>query len=364
MATKSSEVKTDTQRVDVPAGAASAPALVAEVSAQGPLTPTSVANLAADLVGRSTTLASDGAETPPPPAAKSDVTDALTKGGPAFGSFLKSIGMAVADTQAALDKTMGETAKMLSTTTVEIAQAYQQVLDENGELDEEAPGSGAVMTKMPLIAFVPVTAYQIMQLHLTADMDVSEFNTTNGFNIKKDHVGFDVNANANYGIFSGFNAHADTALKTTFDNDSERRFTGENKAAGKLHMEATIEPRHDIQLPKPYLVQKGPKLRLTVLERKDITSDPADPTKVTGRTVTISAHLAKQDGSNLKGKSLDVACDGNFVCTVANNGVTGEDGTVRITVERSGLTPESNTPVTTSVRASMKLVTANTTISL
>ncbi|HEX8432826.1 MAG TPA: hypothetical protein VF625_16190, partial [Longimicrobium sp.] len=126
MATKSSEVKTDTQRDNAPAGAASAPALVAEVSAQGPLTPTAVANLAADLVGRTTSLASDDtAEAPPPPAAEADVSDALGKGGPAFGTFLKSIGMAVADTQAALDKTMGETAKMLSTTTVEIAQAYQ-----------------------------------------------------------------------------------------------------------------------------------------------------------------------------------------------------------------------------------------------
>ncbi len=50
----------------------------------------------------------------PVQAASADVTDEVEKLGPAFGSFVKSVGLAVAEAQTALDKTLVDTAKALS----------------------------------------------------------------------------------------------------------------------------------------------------------------------------------------------------------------------------------------------------------
>ncbi len=359
MATKTVENKPDTTPVSP-----TSPALVSE----GAVTPANVSALATDMIGMATRLASD--EEDAVKAAEADVTDELQKGGPAFGSFLRSVGLAVAETQAALDKGLAETAKMLSSTTLEIPAAFVQELDDKGEVkegekDENGNLPGALMQKLPLIAIMPPTAYAFRQVHLTADMDVSEFNTANGFNIKKNHVDWDLNAEASYGLFSGFGGSADTQLKTSFHNDSERRSNSEDKAAGKLHMEATLEPRHDIVIPKPVMIQKGPKLRLNVVKREelDAANAPAtDPKAIVKRVVTINAKLVKQNGEPLVG-DLDVTCDAGFVCDTGT-GTTANDGTLEIKVERSGLTPESSNPVSTVVRGRMKLVTADIVINI
>lgn len=361
MATKTAET-----RPEATTASATSPTLVSD-AAGTQVTPGNVTGLAVDMIGMATRLAGDE---DPVAAAQADVTDELEKGGPAFGSFLRSVGMAVAETQAALDKGLAETAKMLSSTTLEIPAAFVQELDDQGQVKEQEKDSegnlpGALMQKLPLIAIMPPTAYAFRQVHLTADMDVSEFNTANGFNIKKNHVGWDLNAEASYGLFGGFNASADTQLKTTFDNDSERRFTSEDKAAGKLHMEATLEPRHDITIPKPVLIQKGPKLRLNVVKREEFDAagvKATDPKLVAKRVVTINAKLVKQNGDPLVG-DLDVTCDAGFVCDTGA-GTTASDGTLEIKVERTGLTPESNNPVSTVVRGRMKLVTAEVVINL
>lgn len=327
------------------------------------LTPQAVTALAQELVGLTTTLQ---ATTPPPPvtASQADITDELTKGGPAFGTFLKSVGMAVADTQKALDEALVSTSEKLATTTIEVPVIYEQVLDDTGAPSDE---SKPIMQKLPLISFIPPTAYAFTQVHLTADMDVSEFNTANGLNIKKSNTNFNLNAKARYGL-TGFGASGGTNLDIKSDSDNQYRSNSEDKAAGKLHMEATLEPRRDIQLPKPFLVQKGPKLRLTAQPAQgyDAATPPvatSDVTKIVKREVTVEAYLTKQDGAALAG-DLDVVCDGPVAIDAGSGKTDATTGKLTIKIIRTGMTPESNVPISTVVRASMGLVSASVAISI
>lgn len=297
-------------------------------------------------------------------AAQASVVDELAKGGPAFGAFLRSVGLAVAETQAALDKTLVETSKALSEAKVQTVAMFTQELKEDGTFDKATP----ITEELPLIAFVQPTAYQFTQVHLTADMEASEFNTANGFNIKKDSTDFNFNAQGSYSMFGGFGGSAGTDLTIKSDETKERKSSSERKAAGKLHMEATLEPRPAFALPQPFVVQKGPKIQLMVTDRKELDKDgneTTDPKLVTQRTVTAVATLLDKDGKAVATRALDVACDSTAISlAVADGGKTTTDGTLTITLKRTGLTADTIAPVNAVLRVSMNLVNASVPVSV
>ena len=339
----------------IPAGLANALAGV---------TPADVAALATQIAGLSTQT--QGETVTPVTSAEANVTNEIADAGPAFGTFLRSIGMAVADTQKALDLSMVQTAEALSKQSVKIAAVFEQVVDDDGQLGD----SQVHMADVPLITLVTPNALSFTQVHVTADMEVEEFTNAKGLKIKKNHTDFNLNARAKYSMFGGFGASGGTNLNVTSDGHEENTSDASDKAAGKLHMEATIEPR-EIPIPQPFVVQKGPRLRLVPGERRDLKADgtPATtPADVKMRELTITAYLVKADGAPLAG-TLQVTCDAAFPFTVATTNskanTTAEDtGILTIKVTRTGLTPETLGLQNTTVRASMGLVTASTDIAI
>lgn len=334
-------------------------------SALANVTPTDVVNLATQIVGLGTeTQAAQTLQAVT--SAEANVTNEIADAGPAFGTFLRSIGMAVADTQKALDMSMVQTAEALSKQSVKIAAVFEQVVDDTGELG----ASKVHMLDMPLITLVTPNALSFTQVHVTADMEVEEFTNAKGLQIKKNHTDFNLNAKAKYSMFGGFGASGGTNLNVTSDGHEENTSDASDKAAGKLHMEATIEPR-EIPIPQPFVVQKGPRLRLVPGSRKDLKADnteTTDPTLIKSREVTITAQLVRADGSPLSGK-LQVTCDGAYPFTVTTqhasaNTTATDTGELTIKVMRTGLTPETLAPQKTMIRASMGLVTASTEISI
>jgi hypothetical protein len=292
----------------------------------------------------------------------SDITDELEKGGPAFGAFLKGVGLAVADTQTALDQTLVSTAEALSKTQIDVIAVFEQVINDDGGMEK-----GEVhIQKLPLVNYLMPTAYQFSRVYLTADMSVSEFNAANGFNIKSTSAS--VQANASYSMFGGFSGGISGGVSHT--DVSGGTSTSVDTAAGKLHMEATLEPRHDIELPRPFIIQKGPKLRLLIGSRDDIVeqvTDPADSSKtvnkVTGRKVTLTAELNGTNGGPLEGKLLQVSCD-NPVLSYTASGTTAANGRVIITVERKGAAFDPATILNATVRVWLNLVSSSMPITL
>lgn len=341
----------------IPAGLASALANV---------TPADVAALATQIVGLGTeTQAAQALQ--PVTSAEANVTNEIADAGPAFGTFLRSIGMAVADTQKALDLSMVQTAEALSKQSVKIAAVFEQVVDDQGQLGP----SQVHLQDMPMITLVTPSALTFTQVHVTADMDVEEFTNAKGVQIKKNHTDFNLNAKARYSMFGGFGASGGTNLNLISDGEDQHTSDASDKAAGKLHMEATIEPR-EIPIPQPFVVQKGPRLRLVPGSRKDFKEDgvtaATQPADIKSREVTITAQLVKHDGAPLAGR-LQVTCDGAYPFTVttqnpAANTTAADTGELTIKVTRTGITPETVAPQKTMVRASMGLVTAATEIAI
>lgn len=297
-------------------------------------------------------------------AAESDITNELEKGGPAFGSFVGAVGTSIADAQAKLDKTFIETAQALSKETVKVVSVFEQVIDDDGKLTE-----GKIHeSELPLINFITPTAYKWSRVFLTADMQVSEFSAESGMNIQSRSTSFNIGARASYGLFSGFNAGGNTNFSTSSFGQELTASAQTDSAAGQLHMEATLEPRDDIRPPQPYVLQKGPTLKLLIERIEDITGTAPSgggPAPVLGRKATIRAELRTQNGGPNTGKSIDTVLSESGLA-VTSTGETDEKGNTTLTVERRNPVNDGTpgAPVAFMVRAQFGLISDSLGLSL
>ncbi len=293
------------------------------------------------------------------------VKDELERGGPAFGAFIKSVGLGAAAAQKELDQDLVETAKAISATNIDVIAVFEQVIDDNGNLLDGKPHQ----TKLPLINYLMPTAYQWSRIFLTADMQVSQFSSENGFNIQSHSDNFSSGIRGNASMFgfgvSGF-------AQGGFSNQSRSGgfSTSQSTAAGQMHLEATLEPRPDVGLPKPLIIQKGPQLRMTINNKSDMleTPPPAPPAvaKVVGQSMIIQCHLNKTDGTPNTGKPIDFRLSEPLITysTIADPAggtdsgmTTNTKGDVWILLKREGPAYDKNKVLSAIATVSFGLVT-------
>lgn len=293
-------------------------------------------------------------------AADSSVTDELSGGGVAFGEFVKSVGLAVAAAQTELDKTLVSTAKELSNTSIDTVAVFeQQIKDDDGTMDK-----GTVhIQKLPLTNYLMPTAYNWRRVFLEANMNVQEFNARSGFNIQQKSFSADARIRGSYGMLGGsISGSAGFAYGQSSSNVDASVST--DVAAGTLHMEATLEPRDDVALPRPFVLQKGPTLQLLVGARKAIHQDNDETKPVIGQKVDLTAHLKKTDGSDNSGKDLSISISEPLLTYETTASKTDANGEVKLTVKREGAAFDPTTPLKAIVRVSFGLVTSSVGISL
>ncbi|WP_175471792.1 hypothetical protein [Geodermatophilus telluris] len=281
--------------------------------------------------------------------ADSDVTDEINRGGPALGSLMKAIGKVVPASQRGMDEVSVATAQSLSNTSIDVVAIYEQVVNKNGEMEDGRP----IIQKLPLINYVMPTFYQWTRVHMQADMQVSEFNSENGFNVKgkRSSVDLNLNGNAGFGLIGGGLGLSNGSIGGGLDfsaSEFERGTTATNsvdRAAGQLHLEATLEPRPDITLPRPLIVQKGPRLRVTASGVEQIQgSSPQPPPPgttpqptVVGRRVKLSAEFRDLDGQPIADAPLEVRVSQPLLGIVASNDSrTDAEGRLEIQINREG----------------------------
>jgi hypothetical protein len=292
-------------------------------------------------------------------AADASVKDELSGGGVAFGEFVKSVGLAVAAAQTELDKNLRETAKQLSETQIDVVAVFEQVTnDDDGSMADGVPH----LQKLPLINYLMPTAYAWKRVHLEADMNVQEFNTRSGFNIQQNSFAAGAGVRGGFGLFgAGFSASAYANYSN--NNTSVDSSNSLNYAAGKLHMEATLEPRSDVELPKPFVLQKGPKLELQVGSRKPVPAE-GNPKEIVGQEVQLTATLSKTDGKpHDKGKALSVTVSDPML-SYSSPGTTDDQGEMQIVVSRRVVDQADDKPVQALVRVSFGLVTSTAGIAI
>ena len=284
-------------------------------------------------------------------AAESDVTGELSGGGVAFGEFVKSVGLAVAAAQSELDKTLVKTAKDLSETEINTVAIFeQQIKDDDGTMDK-----GVVhIQKLPLTNYLMPTAYQWSRVYLEADMNVQEFNSRSGFNIQQKSFSADARVSGSGSMF-GFSASGTAGVSYGQSSSGADASYGQDVAAGKLHMEATLEPRGDVELPRPFVLQKGPRMQLLVGERQPIM-DTSDPPKQIGQKVKLTAVLQKTDGSKMDAdKPLSLSISEPTLNYTAS-GKTDSNGKMDIEVTRTGAAFDPANPIRAMIRVSFGLV--------
>lgn len=286
-------------------------------------------------------------------AGESDVTDEAGKTAVAFGDFVRNVGMAVAAAQEQLDTTLRLTAKQLSEQKIEVAHTFEQVLDDKGELTNQGQ---AKLQALPLINYIMPTAYQWSRVYLEANMTVQEFNSKSGFDIqsKSKSGGFGLRGGFGATGFSagGFGGFGGSSAQTSVQNG----FSMDN-AAGTMRMEATLEPRADIELPKPIILQKGPTITLTsavtnklgtVPPATDQNPNPVAP--VIGREATITVTVKKHTGLANAGVDIDYSVDQPTINHTTVGGLTTSNtGVVTLKLTREGAGFDANAPLPTNV---------------
>lgn len=296
-------------------------------------------------------------------AGESDVTDEIAKGGPAFGAFLLKVGEAVAESQKKLDETLVTTAKALSETTIDVIAVFEQQLkDSDGQMDK----GNIQIQKLPLVNYLMPTAYNFSRVYLQADMKVSEFNGANGFNIKGSSNTFSASAKASYGLIGGFGASGGMSFGHASYQNAGEVSVSQDSAVGSIHMEATLEPRTNIELPRPFILQKGPKVQVRIDSSADLMgtapSGGGAAPKI-GRQLVIKATLRKTDGTPHSAQQLQVSIsDPQFNRDAV--AATDANGETSITIKNEWGTGATSEPARKQATVSVSFGLASQTIGI
>jgi hypothetical protein len=294
-----------------------------------------------------------------------EVTDELAKAGPAFGDFVEKIGLAVAKAQTELDKTFVATAKELSSQKIKVISVFEQQLkDADGTLEK-----GVIHeSELPLINYLMPVGYKWSRVYLESDMKVSEFKSDVGFKIQSKSTSVGASAKASYGLIGGFGASGSASFSHSQSETGVAASTSVDTAAGSMHMEATLEPRNDITLPQPFILQKGPRLQVTLesmkLLQREEGQDPDKKIVVYGREAEIKVSLFQKDGAANKQKQIEFKIDQPQVLIDAPSTKTSDTGEMTIKLTRQGPAFDPTKPLSTTLRVWFGFVAETITLSL
>jgi hypothetical protein len=273
--------------------------------------------------------------------ANTDVSGQLATAGLAFGDLVKLTGQAVADTQQTLNKTAADSTSTLAKTLVDVVAVQEIDYDDSGNVI----GAQAFTQQLPLIDFVDPVLYQWSQVRLQGRFVASQFATSSATDTSTFK---DVNDSGQAGLFiflgGGF---------TTVQYDSTSTHVDTNlrleSSVGLMRMNAILDPRHDIGVPKPRQAVVGPRIQIDAGPIADV--GPAGA--ATSRTMEVVITYAKSDGTPIAGKVLSIDTPGVGWTYKAGVDTTDGGGQVTAVLSRAfvGDTPDrSPIDVVVSVR--------------
>jgi len=281
--------------------------------------------------------------------ANTDVSGQLSTAGMAFGDLVRLTGAAVASTQQQLNKTAADSTSALAKTLVNVIAVQEVDYDDDGTVTD----SKTFMSQLPLIDVVDPVLYQWSQVQLQGRFTASQFAATSSTDTTS-NSGSSGNGQAGVQLFlgGGYNNfqvdNSSTSLDTNFRVES---------SVGLMRMNAILEPRHDIGVPKPRQAVVGPQISIDAGPIADV-GNPA-----TSRTMEVVVTYLKADSTPISGKELSIDTQG--VGWSYKGGVTTTDGTGALTIVLSrqfvGDTPD-RTPADFVVSVRKGIVGESTTV--
>jgi hypothetical protein len=277
--------------------------------------------------------------------ANTDVSGQLATAGLAFGDLVKLTGQAVADTQQTLNKTAADSTSTLAQTLVDVVAVQEVDYDDNGNIT----GAKSFTQNLPLIDYVDPVLYQWSQVRLQGKFMASQFATTSSSDSSNLSTSDD---SGQAGLFivlgGGYTSvqldESSTHVDTNFRMES---------SVGLMRMNAILEPRHDIGVPKPRQAVVGPRIAIEAGPIANVGPNNAP----TSRTMEVVLTYTKADDTPIAGKTLSIETPG--VGWSYKSGVDQTDGSGQVTIvmERAfiGDTPDY-TPIDVVVSARKGLV--------
>jgi hypothetical protein len=283
--------------------------------------------------------------------ANTDVSGQLATAGLAFGDLVKLTGQAVADTQQTLNKTAANSTSTLAKTLVDVVAVQEVDYDDSGNVTQ----SQSFTQNLPLINFVDPVLYMWREVRLQGRFTASQFASTSSTDTTT-HTGDDSSAEAGLFIVLGGGYTNFQSDRTSTNLDTNFRI---ESSVGLMRMNAILEPRHDIGVPKPRQAIVGPRISIEAGPIADVGPQNAP----TGRTMEVVIAYEKADGTPIAGKTLSIETPGVGWSYKGGVSQTDGDGLVTAVLSRAfiGDAPDLS-PIDVIVSARMGLVGASATM--
>jgi hypothetical protein len=292
------------------------------------------------------------------PTFTTNAGNSLAAAGSDFGTLIKGVGNAVAQTQVDLTKTSVDSTSALASTIVDVIAVQETTYDDNGNIAE----SKAFTQKLPLIDFIDPVFYQWTQVRLQGRFLISEIataaNATSSRFTSKDN-------SQQHGLFVILGG-GQTSDSWTYGTSQVSTHTDQAQAVGIARMYAQLNPRTNVGVPKPTQVVQGPSLNVVQGEMQELPGGGAAPTS---RTLSLLLQLRRMDGTPIPGKSISVETDGTpWGFSDAAKTTTDAAGNLSIKLERTFLAtvppapPPNTAPVPTVVTVRVGLVSNSVTV--
>ncbi|MDJ0807603.1 MAG: hypothetical protein QNJ78_12305 [Gammaproteobacteria bacterium] len=262
-------------------------------------------------------------------AADAAVGDEIAQAGAGFGELVEHTGAAVAATQNLLNETGSRTATALAETLVDVIAVQEKVYRDDGTLDT----SVAHTRQLPLISFIDPVFYQWSSVRLQGRFYAQEFAATSDTHTYSSSSSFGY-GNAGFGIVFGVGYMDARSSSTTTDINTE---VTRDSSWGQMRMNALLEPREDVTIPKPNQVIRGPRLTLI----QGAIEDDIDGGTLVGRSMSMLIQYNRRNGDPIANKAISVETNGvSWSFAGGPTAVTDADGQVEITLRRDFLGDE------------------------
>lgn len=225
-----------------------------------------------------------------------DVSGQLSTAGLAFGDLVKLTGQAVADTQTKLNKTGADSTSALAKTLVDVIAVQEIDYDDSGNIT----GAKTFTQQLPLIDFVDPVIYQWSEVRLQGRFSAAQFAASSSTDTSSD-TSSDSSGQAGFGLIfgGGYNNFQYDDTQTHVNSTVTT-----SDSVGLMRMNAVLEPRHDVGVPKPRNAVVGPQI---AIEPGPIT-DVGNP--ATSRTQQVVIVYTNASGAPIQGKGLAITTQG------------------------------------------------------
>lgn len=278
--------------------------------------------------------------------ADANVSDEISRAGIGFGLLVERTGAAVAATQNLLNQTGADTATALATTLVDIVAVQERIYRDDGTLDT----SVAHVRQLPLISLIDPVFYQWSSVRVQGRFTAREFASETESDSSS---GGDSSGLFGSGLSMVIGLGALTGSSRSNTSSSEAEVT-QDSSFGQMRMNALLEPRDDVGIPKPTQSIRGPRLSLI----QGAIEDELDTGVLVARTMSLLIQYNRRDSTPIAGKAISVDTDGiPWSFDGGPTAVTDVDGRVEILLRRQFLDEEADiSPADVIVSARVGLV--------